>query len=136
MLGGYLLCFTKIAGFSGFWNKRNLMSLVKVQQKGQMTIPRSVRTAVGLADGDIVEVKANGKQIIITPQLVIDRAKFPNADAEYTPQQRRVIDARLKAAEKTALHGPFKDGEEIAAYLKALKAQRDAKPKLALQRTR
>lgn len=68
--------------------------------------------------------------------VMIDRVQFPNADAEYTPKQRRVIDARLKAAEKTPLHGPFKDGEEIAAYLKTLKAQRDTKPKLTVQSTR
>lgn len=67
--------------------------------------------------------------------ILIDRVQFPNADAEYTPQQRRSLDVRLKAAEKTPLHGPFKDGEEIAAYLKTLKAQRDAKPKLAVRRT-
>jgi hypothetical protein len=56
------------------------MSLVKIQPKGQVTVP--------------------------------------GAAAEYTPDQRRAIDARLKAAEKTPLHGAFKDGREIAAYLK------------------
>ena len=45
-----------------------------------MTIPRSVCSAVGLADGDMVEVKANGNQIIITPQIVIDGSGFLNAD--------------------------------------------------------
>jgi AbrB family looped-hinge helix DNA binding protein len=104
------------------------MSLVKVQRKGQMTIPSAVRSAVGLADGDLVDVKAARGKIILTPQIVIDRSTFPTADAEYTPEQRRVLNARLKAAEKTPLHGPFKDGEQIAAYLKALrKAQRSAK---------
>jgi len=44
-------------------------TLVKVQHNGQMTVPRKVRSAVGLADGDLVEVKAVGKKIVITPQL-------------------------------------------------------------------
>ena len=44
-------------------------TLVKVQSKGQMTIPRCVRSAVGLVDGDFVEVRAVGKKIVITPQL-------------------------------------------------------------------
>jgi hypothetical protein len=30
---------------------------------------------------------------------VIDRAQFPNADDEYTPAQRRIIDARLDESE-------------------------------------
>jgi AbrB family looped-hinge helix DNA binding protein len=107
------------------------MSFVKVQHKGQMTIPSAIRSAVGLADGDLVEVKAARGRIVLIPQVVMDRSKFPSAAGEYTPSQRRAMDARLKAAEKTPLHGPFKDGKEIAAYLKTFKkAQRGAKPKL------
>ena len=105
------------------------MSLVKVQHKGQMTIPSQVRSAVGLAEGGMVDVKAARGKIILTPRIAIDLSKFPNADGEYTPEQRRIIDARLKAAEKTPLHGPFKDGNEIANYLKTFKAQRSAKRK-------
>ena len=60
-----------------------------------MTIPSSVRSAVGLADGDLVEVRAVGKKIVIVPHSAIDRSKFPNSDGEYTPAQRRAIDARL-----------------------------------------
>jgi hypothetical protein len=64
----------------------------------------------------------------------MDRSKFPSAAGEYTPEQRRAMDARLKAAEKTPLHGPFKDGKEIAAYLKNLKkAQRSAEPKVQMR---
>jgi AbrB family looped-hinge helix DNA binding protein len=58
------------------------MSLVKVQHKGQMTIPKHVRSAVRLADGGLVDV--------------VDRSKFSNANDEYTPEQRRIIDARLR----------------------------------------
>jgi AbrB family looped-hinge helix DNA binding protein len=83
-----------------------------------MTIPSKVRSAVGLSDGDLVEVKAVGKKIVITPQLVIDRSKFPTADDEYTPEQRRVVNARLAEAEKGPYYGPFKSGAEVAAFLK------------------
>ena len=52
---------------------------------------------------------------------LIDRSKFPTADDEYTPQQRRIIDARL--AESTEdiragrLHGPFATHEEMVQFL-------------------
>jgi AbrB family looped-hinge helix DNA binding protein len=95
--------------------------LVKVQSKGQMTIPRGVRSAVGLADGDIVEVKAIGKKILITPQLVVDRSKIPTDD-EYTPAQRRVIDARLAEADedirKGRVSGPFASHKELVKSLR------------------
>jgi AbrB family looped-hinge helix DNA binding protein len=93
-------------------------TLVKVQHKGQMTIPSRVRSAVGISEGDIVEVKAVGKKIIITPRLVISRSQFPTADDEYTPEQRRAINARLAEAEEGPYYGPFKNGAEIAAFLK------------------
>lgn len=34
-------------------------------------------------------------KIIITPEAPVDLSKFPTADDEYTPRQRRIIDARL-----------------------------------------
>jgi AbrB family looped-hinge helix DNA binding protein len=95
-----------------------MSTLVKVQPKGQMTIPRRVRSAVGLVDGDMVEVKAVGSKIIITPQLVIDRSKFPTADDEYTPAQRRIIDARLDEAMKGRSYGPFDTADEMIAHMK------------------
>jgi hypothetical protein len=71
-----------------------------------------------VSDGDMVDVKVSGRRIIVTPMLVVDRAKFPTADDEYTPAQRRIIDARLKEAEKGPYAGPFKNGDEAAAFLK------------------
>ena len=100
-------------------------TLVKVQSKGQMTIPSGVRSAVGLADGDLVEVKAVGRKIVITPQLVIDRSKFLTADGEYTREQRRGLNASLAEAEKGPYYGPFKNGAEVTAFLK--KWRRSAK---------
>ena len=41
-----------------------------------MTLPTGVRTAIGLAYGDMVDVKVSGRRIVITPTLVIDRSKF------------------------------------------------------------
>jgi AbrB family looped-hinge helix DNA binding protein len=95
-----------------------MSTLVKVQPKGQMTIPRKVRSAVGLVDGDVVEVRAVGRKIVITPQLVIDRSEFPNADDEYTPAQRRIVDAQLDEAEKRPFHGPFNTADEMITHMK------------------
>src|SRR5437879_4298663 len=83
----HLICCLRSLDFPDSGNEpyTPMNILVKVQHKGQMTIPRRVRSAVGLADGDMVEVRAVGRKIVITPQLVIDRSKFPTADDDYTP---------------------------------------------------
>ena len=108
------------------------MSIVKVH-KGQMTIPSSVRSAVGVADGDWVDVKAVGKKIVNTPKLVIDRSKFPTADDEYTPAQRRSIDARLAKARADMkagrVYGPFATVAELERSLRQTGKKRAGKPK-------
>lgn len=107
-------------------------ALVKIHRKGQMTLPSRLRSAVGVAEGDLVEASVERGKIVLTPKLVIDRARFPTADEEYTPGQRRIIDARLAAADedvkKGRVHGPF-TVKEATRFLKAEWNARSKKPK-------
>ncbi|WFO74946.1 AbrB/MazE/SpoVT family DNA-binding domain-containing protein [Desulfurococcaceae archaeon MEX13E-LK6-19] len=41
------------------------MSLVKVTRKGQITIPKDIRNALGINEGDYVVVRVEGNRIII-----------------------------------------------------------------------
>jgi len=112
-------------------------ALVKVQHKGQVTIPSRLRNQAGIAEGDLVEASFQRGKIVLTPKLVIDRSRFPTAADEYTPAQRRVIDARLaKSTEdikKGRVHGPFETHEEMIEFLhgRAKRARRakNTKPK-------
>lgn len=80
-----------------------------------LVVPRAVRRKAGFKSGQELEIRASGGVITILPKL-------PNADDEYTPQQRRAIDARLKTAlaevkqGKTA--GPFNTPDEMIGSLK------------------
>ena len=102
----------------------NGMNLVTVKNKFQLVIPQSVRKQLGINLGDTLEVKVERGKLTYTPKtvVVIDRASFPNADDEYTPAQRRKIDAQLKEARSGPFFGPFKNGEDIAVFLKTMKA--------------
>src|ERR1035437_10592878 len=97
-----------------------MSTTTRIQHKGQVTIPTSVRRQAGLSKGDLVSFVFQRGKIVITPTLIIDRAKFPPADDEYTPEQRRIIEASL--AESTEdiragrLHGPFETHEEMAQF--------------------
>lgn len=42
---------------------------------------------------------------LIDPKIVIDRSTFPNANDEYTPAQRRLIDARLAESDDDLKQG-------------------------------
>jgi AbrB family looped-hinge helix DNA binding protein len=101
-------------------------STAKIQHKGQVTIPTRLRNQAGLSKGDLVESSIQRGKIVITPKIVIDRSQFPNADDEYTPAQRRVIDARLNRAMGEVRKGHVSPAFETAAeFATALKA--DAK---------
>ena len=93
----------------------------KIQNKGQVTIPTTVRRQAGLSKGDLVNFAFQRGKIVITPTLVINRSKFPTADDEYTPEQRRIIDARLAKAEADIkagrVHGPFGSASEAIDFL-------------------
>jgi len=76
-----------------------MTTLVKIHRKGQMTLPSRLRSLAGITEGDLVEATFKQGKIVITPKLVVDRSQFPNADDEYTPAQRRIIDTRLAKAD-------------------------------------
>ncbi len=100
-----------------------MSATTKIQHKGQVTIPTRVREQAGLSKGDLVEFSYQRGRIVITPKVIIDRSKFPNAHDEYTPAQRRQIDSRLAESEKDfkqgRTYGPFNTAAEMIAHMKA-----------------
>jgi AbrB family looped-hinge helix DNA binding protein len=78
------------------------LPVVTVQNRFQVVIPQAVRDSVGVKIGDLLEARAEKGTIVLRPRGVVD-------DGEYTPAQRRRIDAHL-ATSLTEL----KDGESIA----------------------
>jgi AbrB family looped-hinge helix DNA binding protein len=98
-------------------------TLIKIQDKGQVTIPYRLRSRAGLAKGDLVEAVYKGGKIVLTPQMTIDRSSFPTADDDYTTAQRRAIDARLAESKEDLkrgrTHGPFNTADEMIASMQA-----------------
>jgi|SRR5579872_181206 len=72
--------------------------------------PRPIRRKAGL-NGREVEFRATDGVITIVP-------KAPLANDEYTPEQQRVIDARLAEARKGPYHGPFENADEAVTFLR------------------
>jgi bifunctional DNA-binding transcriptional regulator/antitoxin component of YhaV-PrlF toxin-antitoxin module len=115
-----------------------MATLVKIHHNGQLTLPMRLRTQAGILEGDLVEAAFHRGKIVLSPTLAIDRSKFSNADDDYTPEQRRVIDARLaESAEELKrgrTFGPFKTAEEMIASMKAQLRRRSAVKKAKLSR--
>jgi bifunctional DNA-binding transcriptional regulator/antitoxin component of YhaV-PrlF toxin-antitoxin module len=86
---------------------------VTVKNKMPLVVPPSVRRQAGLKNGDKLEFKVSGQVITILPKAT--------ADDEYTPEQRRIVDAQL--AEGLAdvkagrILGPFATHKEFIESL-------------------
>ena len=99
---------------------------VTVKRNTTLIVPPSVRRRAGLKAGDRVEFRVSGGRITIVP-------KPPTADDEYTPEQRRIIDARLAKADEDIQHGrvygPFEVEEAIQFLRKEIKVRKANKRK-------
>lgn len=89
---------------------------VTVKNKTPLVVPPSERRQAGLRSGQKTEFKVSGCVISIHPKL-------PTADDEYTPEQRRIVDAQLTEGladiEAGRVHGPFATHREFIASLRA-----------------
>jgi bifunctional DNA-binding transcriptional regulator/antitoxin component of YhaV-PrlF toxin-antitoxin module len=95
------------------------------------TLPAAVRRKAGIKVGDVLEFKVSGGVVAVLPKL-------PTADDEYTPEQRRIVDAHL--AEGLAdikaghVYGPFESHKEMMKSLR--NHSKTAKAKTSKRSTR
>jgi AbrB family looped-hinge helix DNA binding protein len=89
------------------------MSIIKVKDKYQLTLPAELRERSGLEIGDIVEAKWERGKITLTPKSVVDRIR----DVAPTPHALKAVqeDARRKGLNKLTME---EIDTEIAAYRK------------------
>jgi len=89
---------------------------VKNNNKVPLVVPPVVRRKAGFKSGQELEFRASGGVITIL-------SKLPAADDEYTPEQRRALDARLAEGladiESGRIYGPFNTADEMIAHIKA-----------------
>jgi AbrB family looped-hinge helix DNA binding protein len=86
------------------------MTVIVKNNTTELVVPDSVRRKAGIKPGDRLEFKVSGGIINIIPKL-------PSADDEYTPEQRRAVDARLAAAAKGPYYGPFETADAAIRFV-------------------
>lgn len=89
------------------------MSLVKVKEKYQVTLPASVRQKAGIAVGDLLEAQVRGKKITLTPKIAVDREFMEKRLAEGLEDIRR-----------GRVYGPFSSAKEVVRGLRAGKKRK------------
>jgi bifunctional DNA-binding transcriptional regulator/antitoxin component of YhaV-PrlF toxin-antitoxin module len=76
-----------------------------------LVVPSAIRRKAAFKGADELEFKAAGGVITIS-------RKLPVAGDEYTPAQRRIIDAPLREARKGPHHGPFETAQEAIRFIR------------------
>ena len=79
------------------------MPIVKVQKRGQITLPVRLRAKAGIAAGDTLEAKLERGKITLAPAAEIDRQ----------------VAERLEDYRKGRFYVPFDTHEEFSASIKA-----------------
>lgn len=79
------------------------MALVKLKQKGQMTLPAEIRAALSLKEGDLLEVSIEGGKVSLSPKIVVDRR---------TEAFRRMEEIGGRVRERLAAEGKTEDDLE------------------------
>lgn len=101
--------------------------LVKLQRKGQMVIPRSLRDEAGVAEGTLMKVAViKGGQFLITPQISINRSIVTSGSKDskqaFAELRKVVAEIRQEAKEKGVDKMSIKDINRAVAS-----ARRDMK---------
>lgn len=98
---------------------------VKNNNKSPLVVPAAVRRRAGFKSGQEIEFRASGGMITIVPKLA-------SADDEYTPEQRRIVDAQLAGGladiKAGRVRGPFSTHKEFVGSLHAAAKKVSRKP--------
>lgn len=74
----------------------NPVPLIKLKQKGQLTLPAEIRRALKLGQGDLLEAEVEDGQIVLRPKVLLDRK-------EAVKHMRSVADQVAKRLEEEGL---------------------------------
>lgn len=96
------------------------MALIKLKQKGQMTLPVEIRTALALKEGDLLEANIENGRVFLSPKAVVDRDQQAAVERFFkrSGENAARVEAQLKAEGKTWEDLDAEITEEVRAVRK------------------
>src|ERR1035438_360760 len=78
-------------------------ALIRLQRKGQMVIPRSLREEAGVSEGTLMKVSVvEGRRFLLTPQFAVDRDLIlaPEGNRKQALQQLARVGGEIRQEAK------------------------------------
>lgn len=88
------------------------MPLVKVKTKAQITLPLKVRQALGIEEGDYLQVAVQGNTIVLVPQTLV--TKLP--PVSLSKEGERMLEEALEDVRK----GRVKEHDSVDSLIEEL----------------
>ncbi len=97
------------------------MPIVKLKQKGQLTLPVEIRRELALDEGDVLEAQVKDGRIVLTPKELVDRRR----EAAF----KRIDEIAERARARWEAEGKTEEEMErlIEEEVEAVRAQRYAR---------
>ena len=92
------------------------MPFVKVLKNGQITMPKKLREAFGIKEGDVLEVKMDKNKLVLIPKVFVD--KIPESEKELSPKGKEKIKKAVEDFESGEVIGPFTSVKQMRKALK------------------
>ena len=86
---------------------------VTISAKGQVALPKEIRTKLSIKTGDQFRVEISGTKIVLTPVVTV-----PKEQAWFWTEE---IQAKVRASEKDYKNGNYKKYTDVGELLKDLK---------------
>jgi len=101
--------------------REEAMPLVKVIRHGQITLPKGIRDALGIKEGDLLEVKLGKAEMTIRAKAVVDREQAKDKFFQMVDEMR----ASMKDEDPEVIEREIEE---------AIRAVRKSKSKTAKQK--
>ncbi len=96
------------------------MSLTKLKEKGQVTIPAAVRSRIGAKLGDVFEVEVAGGNIVLKPRDIVARKPARRSSGAAPLSNAPDIGKWIGAGK-----GLFKSAKDVDAFIRRERDQWD-----------
>ena len=86
------------------------MPMVKVLRNGQVTLPKGLRKALGIKEGDVLEVDFNKAGVVLKPKVLVDKESILSKKGER--KLKEALDAFKKGEARS-----FRNAEDLIREL-------------------